>query len=107
MPLGGKLPFSQDVVIRNCISHDNDRQGISVISAVNLLVDNCVFSSTRGTAPEAGIDLEPDTPDQRLVNCVIRNCPSRVSPSPFPSASKTAIPAWDFPPAWPPKSFRI
>jgi len=71
---GGKLPFSQDVVIRNCVAHDNHRQGISVISAVNLLVDNCVFSGTRGTAPEAGIDLEPDTPDQRLVNCVIRNC---------------------------------
>ena len=71
---GGKLPFSQDVVIRNSVSYDNHRQGISVISAVNLLVDNCVFSSTRGTAPEAGIDLEPDTPDQRLVNCLIRNC---------------------------------
>jgi hypothetical protein len=36
-------------------------------------VENCVFSSTSGTPPEAGIDLEPDTPEQRLVNCVIRN----------------------------------
>jgi hypothetical protein len=44
-----------------------------VISAVNLLVENCVFSGTWGTPPEAGIDLEPDTESQRLVNCVIRN----------------------------------
>ncbi len=71
---GGNLPFSQDVTIRNCVAHDNHRQGISVISAVNLLVENCVFSGTRGTAPEAGIDFEPDAPDQRLADCVVRNC---------------------------------
>ncbi len=72
---GGKgLTYSEDVTIRNCISHDNHRQGISVISAQNLLVENCTFSGTQGTAPEAGIDLEPDTESQRLVNCVIRNC---------------------------------
>lgn len=71
---GSQLAWSEDITIRNCIAHDNHRQGISVISAVNLLVENCTFSGTRGTAPEAGIDLEPDTPKQRLVNCVIRNC---------------------------------
>ncbi|MCC6857978.1 MAG: right-handed parallel beta-helix repeat-containing protein, partial [Bryobacterales bacterium] len=70
----GRLPFSENVTIRNCTAHDNHRQGISVISAANLLVENCVFSSTSGTAPEAGIDLEPDAPEQRLVRCVIRNC---------------------------------
>ncbi|HYL38483.1 MAG TPA: right-handed parallel beta-helix repeat-containing protein [Bryobacteraceae bacterium] len=71
---GAGRPASEDIVIRNCVAHDNHRQGISVISAVNLLVENCFFSGTSGTAPEAGIDLEPDTPEQRLVNCVIRNC---------------------------------
>lgn len=71
---GGGRPASEGVTIRNCVARDNHRQGISVISAVNLLVENCVFSRTSGTAPEAGIDLEPDTPEQRLVNCVIRNC---------------------------------
>ncbi|MCX6620546.1 MAG: right-handed parallel beta-helix repeat-containing protein [Acidobacteria bacterium] len=71
---GGGLSYSDHVTIRNCVSHDNHRQGLSVISAQNLLVENCTFSGTRGTAPEAGIDLEPDTESQRLVNCVIRNC---------------------------------
>ncbi len=70
----GKNRWCEDVVIRDCVSHDNHRQGISVISAQNLLVENCVLSGTDGTAPEAGIDLEPDSPDERLVNCVIRNC---------------------------------
>ena len=55
------------------MAHDNHRQGLSVISAENLLVENCVFSNTDGTPPEAGIDLEPDSADERLVNCVIRN----------------------------------
>jgi len=71
---GADLRYSEHVTIRNCVSHDNHRQGISVISAQDLLVENCTFSGTKGTAPEAGIDLEPDAETQRLVNCVIRNC---------------------------------
>lgn len=70
---GGGLGWSQDITLRDCIAYDNHRQGLSVISAVNLLVENCLFANTWGTAPEAGIDLEPDTEEQRLVNCVIRN----------------------------------
>ena len=70
---GGGLDWSQDITLRNCTAFDNHRQGLSVISAVNLLVENCVFANTWGTAPEAGIDLEPDTENQRLVNCVVRD----------------------------------
>jgi len=69
----GDLEWSEDITIRNSTAHDNHRQGISVISAVNLLIENCVFSNTWGTAPEAGIDFEPDSEKQRLVNCVVRN----------------------------------
>ena len=69
-----KQPYCEDVVIRNVICHDNHRQGISVISAVNLLIENCVMSNTDGTAPQAGIDLEPNNPSERMENCVIRNC---------------------------------
>lgn len=71
---GGDLRWSEDITIRDCVSHDNHRQGLSVISAQNLLVENCIFSGTSGTPPEAGIDLEPDSAEQRFVNCVIRNC---------------------------------
>ena len=38
------------------------RNGLSVISARNLLVVGCRFLRTAGTAPEAGIDIEPNTP---------------------------------------------
>jgi hypothetical protein len=71
---GGARKWSEKVTIRNSAAHDNHRQGLSVVSAQDLLVENCIFSATSGTPPEAGIDLEPDTPNERLVNCVIRNC---------------------------------
>lgn len=69
----GARRWSEDVVVRNCSAHGNHRQGMSVISAVNLLVDNCRFSSTQGTAPESGIDLEPDSEEERLQNVLVRN----------------------------------
>lgn len=69
-----KNRWCENVTVRDAACLDNFRQGISVISAVNLLIENCVLSGTSGTPPGAGIDLEPDSPDERLVNCVIRNC---------------------------------
>ncbi|MCP4643709.1 MAG: hypothetical protein GY851_24900, partial [bacterium] len=69
-----ELPYCSDVVIRDVVCDDHHRQGISVIGAENLLIENCILSNTRGTAPQAGIDLEPNGPHERLVNCVIRNC---------------------------------
>ena len=68
------LPYCEDVVIRDVVCHDHHRQGISVISAVDLLIENCLLSGTDGTAPEAGIDLEPNLPNERMHNVVVRNC---------------------------------
>lgn len=67
-------PGCRDVTIRNvaCIGHH--RQGISVIGAENLLIESCVMSGTSGTAPEAGIDFEPNEAREGLVNCVVRDC---------------------------------
>jgi polygalacturonase len=64
----------RDVLIKDVLCDDNYRQGISVISARNLLIENCVLQNTEGTAPAAGIDFEPNKPDEYLVNCVMRNC---------------------------------
>jgi hypothetical protein len=71
---GPGLGWSENVTIRDCVAFDNHRQGISVISAVNLRVENCTFAATSGTAPESGVDIEPDTPNQRLVNLLFKNC---------------------------------
>jgi len=63
-----------NVVIRRVDCNGNHRQGISVISAANLLIENCLLRNTRGTAPQAGIDFEPNGRDEFLANCVMRNC---------------------------------
>ena len=63
-----------DITIRNCVMDKNHRQGISIFSAKNLLIENCIMSNTTGTPPAAGVDFEPDKQTERLINCVMRNC---------------------------------
>lgn len=70
----GKNRWSENITLRDCVANDNHRQGLSITSGQNILIENCTFSNTGGTPPEAGIDLEPDSPDERLADCVIRNC---------------------------------
>jgi len=65
---------SRDIEIRDVVCDRNYRQGISIISVENLLIENCVLRDTAGTSPMAGIDFEPNHPTDRLVNCVMRNC---------------------------------
>ena len=62
-----------DITIRNVIATDNYRQGMSVISAVNMLVQDCAFERTRGTPPESGVDFEPDFSGDRLTNITFVN----------------------------------
>jgi hypothetical protein len=64
----------KDVVIRDVVCDRNYRQGISVISAENLLIERCRLLGTAGTPPAAGIDFEPNRPEECLVNCVMRDC---------------------------------
>ncbi len=63
-----------NVHIKDVICDGNNRQGISVISAENLLIEDTVLKNTSGTAPQAGIDFEPNHPGEKVVNCVMRNC---------------------------------
>ena len=65
---------TRDVTIRDCICDGNNRQGISVTCAENLLIENCILRNTCGAMPQAGIDFEPSWTNQKLVNCVMRNC---------------------------------
>ncbi len=71
--VSGGRKACEDFVIRDVIADRHHRQGMSVISARNLLVENGVFSNTSGHGPEAGIDLEPNNADEYLDNIVIRN----------------------------------
>ena len=65
---------TRNVLIEKVVSDDNLRQGISVISAVNLLVRESKFINTKGGPPQCGIDLEPNNSDDMLVNSLIEDC---------------------------------
>ena len=65
---------NKNVTIRNVVCDGNNRQGISVITAEDLLIENTILRNTWGTAPQAGIDFEPNQDDEKLANCVMRNC---------------------------------
>ncbi len=51
---------STDVQIRGCLADNNRRQGLSITSARRVQIVDCEFRNTSGTAPEFGIDLEPN-----------------------------------------------
>ena len=64
----------RNVTIKNVVCDDNNRQGVSVISADKLLLEDCVLKNTWGTPPAAGIDFEPNGPEEQLTDCVMRRC---------------------------------
>jgi Right handed beta helix region len=71
---GDRHTWCSDVELRDLVLHNHYRQGISVISAQGLLVENVEMSFTEGTPPGSGIDFEPNNADERLFRCVLRNC---------------------------------
>jgi Right handed beta helix region len=72
-PEPGLRSYSENGLIENIISDNNRRQGISIDSAKDLIVRNSKFINTSGTAPSAGIDLEPTWSFESLQNVKIEN----------------------------------
>ena len=70
----GEPSFTENVVIRDCFIDNNYRQGISITSGQNVLIENCLITNTEGALPSSGIDFEPSFAEERIVNCVVRNC---------------------------------
>lgn len=69
-----KGTFSENIHIEDIRSINNKRQGMSIISAQNVLVRNCEFTETGGTLPEAGLDIEPNNSKDRIVNINFEQC---------------------------------
>jgi len=67
---------NRNIHIKDLVCDKNYRQGISVITAENVLIEDSTLSNTGGTPPAAGIDWEPNHPNERIVNFVMRNCVS-------------------------------
>ena len=72
-----------DSRLHNVTTDGAYRNGLSIISAENLLVDRSYFlntghfpwsATTGGTAPRAGVDLEPNEPTDKLTNITFREC---------------------------------
>jgi len=65
--------FCENVIIDGGVIENNRRNGISVISVKELLIQNILIRNTNGTLPMAGIDLEPNNNEQFLENIIIKN----------------------------------
>lgn len=65
--------LSEDVVIAGVRCSGNRRQGLSIGGSRNVRVLDSEFTDTSGTAPECGIDIEPDGPDS-TIGVHIENC---------------------------------
>jgi hypothetical protein len=69
----GHVP-NETVEVRDCVIDNPHRNGMLVITAKRLLVEGCVFSNARGHSPMAGISIEPNKPDEPVVDVRFRNC---------------------------------
>jgi len=67
-------PVCENIELIDLVLEENHRQGVSVISVNNFLMENCVVRGTRGTLPMAGIDFEPNSGVYGFTGCVVRNC---------------------------------
>lgn len=65
--------YSYNVRIENCKLHDSRRQGISVIAGKNCIISGNEIYNIDGTAPQAGIDIEPNYDTNPCENIKIVN----------------------------------
>ncbi|SDE76891.1 PKD repeat-containing protein [Pricia antarctica] len=66
--------YCQNIILENIRSLNNRRDGITITSAQDVWVRNSEFSGSSGTRPEAGVVLESDTANEKLVNINFTNC---------------------------------
>ena len=69
------LAGSTNVTVEDCVFNNNRRQGSSITGGVNhvhYLRDH--FTNTNGTAPQSGLDIEPDAPGGFLLDVNIEDC---------------------------------
>jgi hypothetical protein len=69
----GSQGYSSNVTVKQSSFDNNRRQGFSLISGRNITIDGCSFTNTNGTAPQSGIDIEPNSTSDQLQNITITN----------------------------------
>ena len=67
-----------NVMIDNCMLDHGRRQGISITSASNVTIKNCLITNVGGTNPQYAIDVEPNARDTvnnvKIINVQAVNC---------------------------------
>lgn len=60
--IGGSIngKTNENIRVINSLLDNNRRNGISIISGININIQNCIISNTVGQNPMAGIDIEPN-----------------------------------------------
>lgn len=69
----GRKPCT-DWLIHGTKALGNRRQGLTIVSGVDVLVHDSEFSDTIGAAPQSGVDVEPSAGGDRASNIVFRRC---------------------------------
>lgn len=65
---------SSNVTLKGTKCDGNGRNGISVVSGYDILIEGCTLTNTKGTAPQAGIDVEAELRSPKMTNISIRDC---------------------------------
>lgn len=72
--VGGTTTSCVNVNLFNTICDANHRNGMSIVGVDGLTATGCRFTSTSGTDPQAGVDVEPNRVDQICTNIAFTGC---------------------------------
>jgi hypothetical protein len=70
---GGAQNYNSNVLIKDIWLDGHRRNGLSVISVDGLTLDNVRITNTNGTAPQLGIDFEPNNATERLAHMTMKD----------------------------------
>jgi len=73
----GRYVPCDNIKISGGVLNHNRRNGLSIMSAKNMLVENLEVNNTKGAFPMAGIDIEPNYNKDYMDNVVLRNIVTR------------------------------
>jgi hypothetical protein len=71
--IGTGASFPSRVTLERVSASHNRRQGLSIISGTDIVVRDSSFTDTAGADPECGVDIEPNSPWERLNGITLSN----------------------------------
>lgn len=68
-----KKRFSENVTLEGVSADGSTRNGLTIISAKNMIVRHSRFLRSAGVKPDSGIDLEPESPSDHLDDVLLED----------------------------------